>query len=43
MMNGNNTVTRQFGALMDAYDMLLTPHAGDPGAGGERPLLAAAR
>jgi amidase len=25
MMNGNNTVTRQFGALMDRYDMLLTP------------------
>lgn len=25
MMNGNNTVTRQFGALMDRYDVLLTP------------------
>ena len=25
MMNGNNTVTRQFGALMERYDMLLTP------------------
>ena len=25
MMNANNTVTRQFGALMDRYDMLLTP------------------
>ncbi len=25
MMNGNNTVTRQFGALLDRYDMLLTP------------------
>jgi amidase len=25
MMNGNNTVTRQFGALMDRYDALLTP------------------
>jgi amidase len=25
MMNGNNTVTRQFGALMDRYDLLLTP------------------
>ena len=25
MMNGNNTVTRQFGALMDQYDVLLTP------------------
>ncbi|MGE4043450.1 MAG: amidase [Acetobacteraceae bacterium] len=25
MMNGNNHVTRQFGALMDRYDVLLTP------------------
>jgi amidase len=25
MMNGNNTVTRQFGALMDRFDILLTP------------------
>ena len=25
MMNGNNTVTRQFGALMERYDALLTP------------------
>lgn len=25
MMYGNNTVTRQFGALMDRYDVLLTP------------------
>ena len=25
MMSGNNTVTRQFGALMDRYDVLLTP------------------
>ena len=25
MMNGNNTVTRQFGALMERYDVLLTP------------------
>ena len=25
MMSGNNTVTRQFGALMDRYDLLLTP------------------
>ena len=25
MMNANNIVTRQFGALMDRYDMLLTP------------------
>jgi amidase len=25
MMNGNNTVTRQFGALLDRYDILLTP------------------
>ena len=25
MMNGNNIVTRQFGAVMERYDMLLTP------------------
>jgi amidase len=25
MMAGNNTVTRQFGALMERYDVLLTP------------------
>jgi amidase len=25
MMNANNTVTRQFGALMERYDILLTP------------------
>jgi amidase len=25
MMNGNNTITRQFGALMERYDALLTP------------------
>lgn len=25
MMNGNNTLTRQFGAFLDRYDMLLTP------------------
>jgi amidase len=25
MMNGNNTVTRQFGAVFDRYDALLTP------------------
>ncbi|HEY8288250.1 MAG TPA: amidase [Acetobacteraceae bacterium] len=25
MMNANNTVTRQFGALMERYDVLLTP------------------
>ncbi len=25
MMDGNNTITRQFGALMDRYDALLTP------------------
>jgi amidase len=25
MMNGNNTVTRQFGTLMERYDALLTP------------------
>jgi amidase len=25
MMQGNNTVTRQFGALLDRYDILLTP------------------
>ena len=41
MMNGNNTVTRQFGALMERYDALLTPTLAIrvPGANGPYSLL----
>ena len=42
MMNANNTVTREFGALMDRYDMLLTPTLAIrmPEANGPYSLLA---